>query len=435
MELDCSSFELNEVIERSISIIKEKASKHNIHLDLELDPQLGKISADERKIKQVLFNLLSNATKFTADNGCITISSCLHLNEVPVCENKERRRHDFVSFTIKDTGIGIAQQDISKLFIPFEQLDSSLSKKYQGTGLGLAMVKRLIELHHGCIDVQSEVGKGSQFTICLPIENSSFSTDNNLNHFLQHKKKVLIINENDNDVAMVRAILEDVAIEVFRYIGVADVTDFVNQHEIDAVIAAVSETELTQLQQNACFSLDARNPIPLILIQLGAFDMAGVVLQPKGIVNKPISRNNLLRAVITAGIPIDETLRKEYTILIVDDDPNSINLISTYLEHDNIELKKAYSGEQAIQMIQQAVPDLIILDLMMPRVTGFDVVAFMQTQHLSHVPVVIVTAKIITKEDIQQLSGKVKDVIEKYNIDQQGFVAYIENLLRKNDDN
>jgi len=435
MEIDCSSFELNEVIERSISIIKEKANKHNIHLNFNLDPQLGKISADERKIKQMLFNLLSNATKFTPDNGSITISSKLHLNDIPVCERKERRKQDYVSFTIEDTGIGIEQDDLSKLFTPFEQLDSSLSKKYQGTGLGLAMVKRLIELHNGCIDVKSEIGKGSCFTVYLPVKNSSSSFDNSLNHFLEHKKKVLIINQDDNDVAMIRSILENVGIEVFRCIDIADVSDLVSQHHIDAVIAAVTEKELAQLQQIACFRGEDNQAIPLILVQMGLQNLAGVAIQPKAIVNKPVSQNNLLRAVIDAGIPINDELETDYSILIVDDDPNSINLISTYLQHENLELKKAYSGEHAIEMIKQSVPDLIILDLMMPRVTGFDVVAFMQTQHLVHVPVVVVTAKIITQDDIRQLSGKVKDVIEKYNIDQQGFVAYIENLLRKSDGN
>ena len=434
MELDCSSFELNEVIDRSISIIKEKANKHNIHLNLNLDPQLGTISADERKIKQVMFNLLSNATKFTADNGSITITTQLHLNDVPCCEEDNRRRQDFVSIIIEDTGIGIDPKDLSKLFTPFEQLDSSLSKKYQGTGLGLAMVKRLVELHQGCIDVQSELDKGSCFTICLPVNNNSFTTESGLNHFLQHKKRLLIFNQDDNDAAMVRSILEDANIEVFRCTRISEVSEYVERHKIDAVIAEVSGSELNKVQESPCFNVPDQ-PLPLILVQMGQLDMAGIAIKPKGIVNKPISRNNLLRAVVTAGIPLDTRLQKEYTILIVDDDPNSVNLISTYLQNENIELKKAYSGDQAIDMIEKSVPDLIILDLMMPRVTGFDVVAFLQTQSLHHVPVVVVTAKIITEEDIQQLSGKVNDVIEKYNINQQGFVSYIEDLLRKNDDN
>jgi len=430
MELDCSTFDVNEVVERSTSIIKEKASKHNIHLNLSLDPELGTITADERKVKQILFNLLSNATKFTPDNGSITITTRLHKHEVPICSKEEDRPHDFVSIAVEDTGIGMAAQDLSKLFTPFQQLDSSLSKKYQGTGLGLAMVKRLIELHNGCVDVHSDLGKGSCFTACLPLENYSLLAEEGLNTFLEHKKCVLIINHNDAEAAMVRAILEEVHIEVYRSVSVADISAYVTQHKIDAVIAEVSGSELVQLQQSACFT-EAENPIPLILVQLGHPCMSGLAFQPKGIVNKPVNRSNLLRAVISSGIPIDEVLHRDYVVLVVDDDPNSINLISMYLQHDNIDIKKAYSGDQAITMIEKEAPDLIILDLMMPKVTGFDVVAFLQINNLHHIPVVIVTAKIITQDDIRQLTGKVTDIIEKYNIDQQGFVGYIENLLRK----
>jgi len=432
MELDCSSFKMNDLVERSLSIIKEKASKHNIHLNLNLDDQVGVVTADERKIKQVMFNLLSNATKFTPDNGNITVSTQLHLNEIMLCANKEKSKQDFISISVTDTGIGIAKKHLDKLFVPFEQLDSSLSKKYQGTGLGLAMVKRLLELHRGCISVRSELRKGSCFTAFLPIENQSFSVPYDLNNFLQDKKQILLFNHNDKDAAIVREILESVGIDVFRCADISQVNESVQEHKIDAVIAEAGGRELAALQQVACFSKGG-NIIPLILIQLGTLDMAGVAIQPKGIINKPVSRNQLLREVVNAGIPIDESLGEMYTILLVDDDPNAINLMSTYLQHDDIELKKAYSGEQAIDMLKQSIPDLIVLDLMMPKVTGFDVVAFMQKNNLQHVPVVILTAKIITDEDIRQLSGKVKNVIEKYKIDQQGFVGYIESLLRKAD--
>jgi len=432
MELDCSSFDINDLVERSLSIIKEKANKHNIHLNLNLGDQVGVVTADERKIKQVMFNLLSNATKFTPDNGDITVSTQLHLNEIMLCANEEKSRQDFISISVTDTGIGMAKKDLGKLFVPFEQLDSSLSKKYQGTGLGLAMVKRLLELHRGCISVRSELRKGSCFTAFLPIENQSFSVSHDLNNFLQHKKQILLFNHNDKDAAIVREVLESVGIEVFRCADISQVNDNVQEHKINAVIAEAGGRELAALQQVSCFS-KGEHIIPLILIQLGSLDMAGVAIQSKGIVNKPVSRNRLLRAVVDAGIPIDESLGEMYTILLVDDDPNAINLMSTYLQHDNIELKKAYSGEQAIDMIKQSIPDLIVLDLMMPKVTGFDVVAFMQKNNLHHVPVVILTAKIITDEDIRQLSGKVKNVIEKYKIDQQGFVGYIESLLRKAD--
>ena len=243
MELDCTNFNLNDVVDRSISIIKEKASKHNIHLELDLDHQIGEMAADERKVKQVLFNILSNATKFTPDNGTISIKTQLHSNITPKCNVADNRRMDYVTISISDTGIGIDEKDMARLFTPFEQLDGSLSKKYQGTGLGLAMVKRLTELHHGCVDVKSELSKGSCFTVWLPVENHSFSEkqEDGLASYLQHKKKVLIMNHDDRDAAIIRTILEESNIDVYRTTQISEIDAKVTQYDIDAVLAEVGD--------------------------------------------------------------------------------------------------------------------------------------------------------------------------------------------------
>jgi len=437
MELYCTDLDINGVVERSLSIIKEKANKHNIHLNISLDPQLSKIYADERKVKQILFNLLSNATKFTPDSGSITISTQLHINTVPTYNLKNKKRSDYASITIKDTGIGIKPTDIERLFTPFEQLDGSFAKKYQGTGLGLALVKRLVELHGGCVDVQSEDGKGSTFTVWLPSNSTPTSIEDNVNQFLVKRKRVLLFNHNDADAAMIRSILEASEIEVLRSSNseTSALENQVAKHKIDAIIAEVTEPELERLQGIPCLS-DPDHPLPLILIQVSDFDITGIAIKPRGIINKPISKNMLLRSVVSAGIPVDiAQFTKDYTVLIVDDDPNSINLISTYLQHNQIDLQKAYSGEQAITQLKEFTPDLIILDLMMPNMTGFDVLAYMQSHQLHEVPVVIVTAKIITPDDLKRLSGLVSNVIEKFDIDQHGFVDYINKLLRQHDAN
>jgi len=271
--------------------------------------------------------------------------------------------------------------------------------------------------------------------VWLPIENASFSAEqeDSLSHFLKHKKKVLIMNHDDRDAAIIRTILEEADMDVYRITQISEIDSKVKEYDVDAVIADVGEVELELLQQCQSFN-ESEESLPLILVQMGNLDLAGIAIKPSGIVNKPLNKNSLLRAVISAGIPVDKPLTKDYSVLVVDDDPNSVELITTYLQHENIDIKKAYSGDQAITQLKQAVPDLIILDLMMPGVTGFDVVAYMQTEHLHDIPVVIVTAKIITDDDVSQLTGKVRDIIEKYNIEQQGFVSYIENLLRRSDD-
>lgn len=156
MQLQPSTFDLNALLRDSLVMVKEKASKHRIALSLDLDTGLTSVRADQRKVKQIVYNLLSNAVKFTEDGGRVTIRS--------------RRRDDRqVRVTVEDTGIGIAQDDLDKIFVEFQQIDSSLARRFAGTGLGLALSKRFVELHGGSIWVESEPGRGSRFSFSIPM--------------------------------------------------------------------------------------------------------------------------------------------------------------------------------------------------------------------------------------------------------------------------
>jgi signal transduction histidine kinase len=159
MELEVESVSLRELLEAALVMHREKAARHGIRLDLQIEP--GKpvvIEADERKLKQILFNLLSNAVKFTPDNGRVQVRS------------KEINGTRDIDISIRDTGIGIKQEDLPRLFTEFSQLASAYDKKYEGTGLGLALTKKLVELHGGDIRVESEFGKGSMFAFVLPVQ-------------------------------------------------------------------------------------------------------------------------------------------------------------------------------------------------------------------------------------------------------------------------
>jgi signal transduction histidine kinase len=157
IELVFSNFSLREILEHSLNLIKEKALKHNIELSLDITEEVGYIRADERKFKQIVFNLLSNAVKFTPDGGKAGIQAKMINSEVEVA--------------VWDTGIGISREDQAKLFKDFAQLETGLTKKYEGTGLGLSLTKKLVELHKGKIWVESEGrGKGSTFKFTLPIK-------------------------------------------------------------------------------------------------------------------------------------------------------------------------------------------------------------------------------------------------------------------------
>jgi signal transduction histidine kinase len=157
MELELSEFNLRELIDGSIVMFKEKAMKHNIKVKVEVREGIETIIADERKIKQVMFNLLSNAFKFTPDGGSVKVTALKIVGEP-----------EYIECGVEDTGIGIRKEDIPKLFQPFQQLESVLAKKYEGTGLGLVLCKKFVELHGGKIWVESELDKGSTFRFIIP---------------------------------------------------------------------------------------------------------------------------------------------------------------------------------------------------------------------------------------------------------------------------
>ena len=178
MELELSRFLLEDVLFGSITMLKEKAMKHNIKLNLDIEPDANiEIEADERKLKQIMFNLLSNAVKFTPDGGSVSVHARIVNSEQLIVNSKKLFTDDyslttyrnFIEISVQDTGIGIKPEDIDKLFKEFSQIDMGYTRKYEGTGLGLALTKRLVELHNGKTWVESEIGKGSKFSFVIPI--------------------------------------------------------------------------------------------------------------------------------------------------------------------------------------------------------------------------------------------------------------------------
>jgi len=155
MELAPAPFHLPSALENAVTLVKERAARHGITLQVDLEPQLGELVGDERKIKQVLLNLLSNAVKFTPDGGRITLTA--------------GRTDDAIEIAVTDTGIGIASEDQTAIFEEFRQVGADETRKQEGTGLGLTLARKFVELHGGRIWVESEVGRGSTFTITLPI--------------------------------------------------------------------------------------------------------------------------------------------------------------------------------------------------------------------------------------------------------------------------
>lgn len=173
VELEKGEFDIRQTIEGSMIMFREKALKHNINTKVEMGAEIKNIIADERRIKQVIINLLSNAFKFTPDRGSISLSSrCIKALDIAPRHGETalvEPDRDFIEISVEDTGPGIREEDMPKLFKPFGQIEQPLTKKHEGTGLGLAISRKIVEIHGGRIWVESEFGKGSRFVFAIPV--------------------------------------------------------------------------------------------------------------------------------------------------------------------------------------------------------------------------------------------------------------------------
>ena len=447
MTLDLEPMAVSPLLLNTLSIIKEKAAIHNVGLMLDAAVDLESIQADTRKVKQIVYNLLSNAVKFTGDNGRVTLrASVVARADVgrPIrnwpARMFELGDSDFTSFlqiSVEDNGIGISPEHLKSLFTPFSQIDSGLARKFEGTGLGLALVKLLAELHCGVVGVESMVGEGSCFTVWLPQREAGVESTVSARPCGTPRPEVapgprtaLIVEDDYKSAELIRLHLE--------------AEGFTVVHAASAEAAFV----LAVQQPVALITLDIMLPnmdgweflgrikqvpglmrIPIVIISIVADRNRGFAMGAAAIMQKPLSRRELSSALTELALlpaPSGKTLR----VLIVDDDPNAVELTALRLQDLAGTVLRASGGREAIAVAGQELPDLIVLDLMMPEVSGFDVVrALSADPKTARIPILVVTAKTVTSEDRAELNGFVTAIVEKDEFSHDRFAAEVRRAM------
>ncbi|HEV7839606.1 MAG TPA: response regulator, partial [Gemmatimonadaceae bacterium] len=451
MTLDLEPVQIGSLFANSLSIIREKAAARQVRLVMDAPNELGTIWGDARKVKQIVYNLLSNAVKFSSERGEVTlratrvpraevgqISESSMGRTFPLGDNEFQ---EFLRISVTDDGIGISPDGLERLYKPFSQIDSGLARKFEGTGLGLAMVKLLADLHGGAVAVESEVGKGSCFTVWLPFRPSDAA-------ILTPAKEVAAIAATAVAAPATGTLTALIVEDDYKS---ADLIRVQLEAEGFLVLhAATAETALVLAlrQPLALITLDIMLPnmdgwdflthikqtpelkhIPVVIISIVADPARGFALGAAGVMQKPISRQELYDALVGLGLfPLAEgdTLK----VLVVDDDPKAVELVEVRILGLASTVLRAYGGREAIDTAQRELPDLIVLDLMMPEVSGFDVVAALnENPETAHIPILVVTAKQITPEDRAQLNGYVLSIMEKGNFDRDRFIAEVRRAM------
>ncbi|BBJ23382.1 Tar ligand binding domain-containing protein [Candidatus Nitrotoga sp. AM1P] len=447
MILHLEPIDLPSLFSNSLSMVREKAAAQHIHLNLDIADGLGDIQADVRKVKQIVYNLLSNAVKFTPTGGDVTMRarrvSRAQVGQLtsqwaglsfPWSNNKIT---DFIEISVTDSGIGIANENFGRLFKPFNQIDSSLARKFEGTGLGLAIVKSLVELHGGTVAVESAEGQGTCFTVWLPLwmteeavaaltEEPADSALPSPLMALRHsgERFALVVEDDDRAAELIRIQLELLNIKTLRAVSAETAFSLALQQPLalitlDILLPNMIGWEfLTRIKQ-----IPALARIPVVIISTMADRSMGLSLGASAVLQKPISRADLYDTLTDLGLHTSVQPEQPLTILIVDDDPKAVEVIAIHLRDTSYKVIKAYGGREAIEAAYRLLPDLIVLDLLMPEVNGFDVVlALKNNPDTARIPILIVTSKQLTAEDRAALDPQVTKIMNKTVLSQGHFL-------------
>jgi PAS domain S-box-containing protein len=444
MILDLEPVQISSLFANSLSIIREKAGARRIQLTADAPKELGSIRADARKVKQIVYNLLSNAVKFTSDKGEVTLRARrVPRSDVGRLEGSWAGRafpladndyDEFLQIDVTDTGIGISEDGLERIFKPFSQIDSGLSRKFEGTGLGLAMIKLLAELHGGTVAVQSAVGEGCWFSVWLPIRELEFSaampTRERAPVMMGEERIALVVEDDFKSADLIRVQLQAEGFKVLHAASAEAAFLLAAQQPLalitlDIMLPNMDGWEfLTRLKQ-----MPSLQNIPVVIVSIVADSNKGFALGAAAVIQKPISRQDLVDSLVGLNL-IPVAAGRSLRVLIVDDDPSAVDLIAVRIAGLANTIFRAYGGREAIEIARREKPDLIVLDLMMPEVSGFDVVAALHERPgTASIPVLVVTAKRVTDEDHRKLNGYVSTILEKAEFDGERFTTEIRRAM------
>jgi len=447
MMLDLEAVQVSSLFANSLSIIREKALARHIRLDVDAAEELGSIQADVRKVKQIAYNLLSNAVKFTNAGGRVHLRAArVARAEVgglsgpwmgrsfPLADNGFA---EFLKITVTDNGIGISPEGLEQLFKPFSQIDSGLARKFEGTGLGLNMVKLLAELHGGAVAVESAQGEGSCFTVWLPLrpdkEAASASgkapVDADID-VLTGAGTALIVEDDAKSADLIRVQLEAEGFKVLHAATAEAALLLAVQQPLSLITLDVLLPDMDGWDFLSRIKLMPElRRIPVVIVSIAADRKMGFALGAAAVMQKPISRQALYESLVDLGV-FPRSPSQTLKVLVVDDDPKAVELIAMGIVGLTGTVLRAYGGRQAIETARRERPDVIVLDLMMPEVNGFEVVETLnQHPDTSRIPILVVTAKQITPHDRAKLSGYVTAIVEKSEFDRGRITAEVRRAM------
>ena len=418
MEVRLGSVDLDGLVDECLRTVEPMIKSERLQMLKEVATDLPLLWTDRDKLKQILINLLSNAVKFT-EAGTVTV--------------RARPGNGTMAIAVADTGIGIPADAQELIFEEFRQVDSSSTRKHGGTGLGLSISRHFARLLGGDVSVQSTLGVGSTFTLILPLryEVSSVAPRADSAAVRDEREapadgKVILVIDDDPDV--IYLLRENLGEAGYRVVGALSGQDGLQKARelrpfaitLDIMMPNKDGWEvLHELKAHP-----ATRDIPIIVVSIVDNKELGYRLGAFDYLLKPIDRDTVITALGRIAPPHGR-------LLVVDDDPVVVDMVGQLLEGEPYEVEAAADGQEALEAIARRRPDVILLDLLMPRLDGFAVLEQLrQDPEHALIPVIVLTAKTLTSAEHAVLEQSVLKVIQKRGLDRDHFIQELRGALQ-----
>jgi signal transduction histidine kinase/DNA-binding response OmpR family regulator len=401
MDLEWSTFSVREALENGLALMRERAARKSISLILEVAPEIGLFHADELRFRQVVLNLLSNAVKFTPEAGEVVVRATSDGPEVLV--------------TVTDTGIGVAPADQARIFESFQQGGRG-AQQHEGTGLGLTLCRRIVGLLGGRMWLESEVGRGSTFGFAIPLGALESAQAPRSDESPPHGGPLVVIIEDDRrSLDLLRLYLEGAGVEVVGVRDGATGLEVVRQRRPSAVVLDIRLPGMDGWDVLATLKADpATAPIPVVVVSMVDERGRGFALGAAEYLVKPVSRDDVLSALTRVTVLPDSNR----TLLAIDDDPLVIELVKAVLEPEGWQVLGAADGETGVALARSRQPAVVLLDLLLPGMDGFEIAAALHDDSTTQqIPIIVLTSMTMTRADKERLQGRISYVAQKGNFD------------------
>ncbi|MCH2300947.1 MAG: response regulator, partial [SAR324 cluster bacterium] len=426
IELFEEEFSLPKMVEDVIETSKPLAEKNDNRIEIRMDQDLDSIYADQTRVRQIILNLISNACKFTEKGE-------VHIEVRKILEVET----DLIEISVRDTGIGLSEEQQQKLFQAFTQADSSTTRKYGGTGLGLTITRQLSRLMGGDVTVESELGKGTKFTASLRLKRSDSSTSDQVlpakpkPEFSKEdgsSRKILIIDDDPTVRELMRRQLERDGFEVHSASDGKEGITKAREIKPDLITLDILMPDLDGWSVLRSLKADPEvSSIPVVMASILDEKNKGFSLGAADYLSKPLERERLIGSIRNL---IGEGEGKK--VMLVDDDPGMRLSVREALSRSGYEVLEAENGSQAITLLQEkdTAPDIILLDLIMPIMNGFEFLEKFRNDLQSPIPVIVITSADLTDEEKQYLSGEVVRVLQKSDVGNSEIINEIKDFFQ-----